>query len=314
VDVVRRLVSRVCAGSFFSFVFGLACSEAKVVEDSPAACSNQKDDDGDGLIDCNDPDCFATEACERNAATCANRIDDDGDGFIDCEQESCKALAVCTVPVETACNLFAKESLCPRGKGCYITEDNRHWCAVVGPSRAGEPCGATPPSDRSQGCAAGFLCGKDKRCALVCTRDFDCTRNSICHSIGSVSVCTLSCTTQTDCRDEEECVALQRTGLPLGQGGWAHECMDRRTAPRAGTATAGQSCFEDPENRRDDEICAPGLLCVPEPKGNKCRAVCRALTNGNASTCTGGLCYAVVPFSAQESRFNEPNAVGVCLP
>jgi hypothetical protein len=133
---------------------------------------------------------------------------------------------------------------------------------------------------------------------------------------GSVNVCTLSCARQTDCRADEECVALQRTGLSLEQGGWAHQCVARLAAPPAGTATAGAPCVEDPLNRRPDEACAAGLLCVPETGGKRCRDVCRAPSDGRAGrSCAGGLlCYAVVPFSAQENRFDEPEVVGVCLP
>jgi hypothetical protein len=307
---MRRLVLLLTATLLFA-----ACSEARIVEDSASGCSNSKDDDGDGLIDCNDPDCFPTEVCERNAATCSNGIDDDGDGAIDCQQESCKALAGCKDPVETSCTIAADETGCPRGKGCYITADNRRWCALEGPSLAGGPCGNTDPSDRSQGCAAGYLCVTGNRCARVCLHDHDCTRNSICRPIGAVSVCTLSCTRQADCRDDEECVALQRTGLPLEQGGWAHQCMARRAAPPPGTAAAGQACSDAPIHRPPEEVCAPGLLCVPEPSGARCREVCRARSDGRASgTCgSGRFCYAVVPFSAQENRFDEPDSVGVCL-
>jgi hypothetical protein len=299
----------------FAGLFCAQCSEPRIVEDSPAACSNLSDDDGDGLVDCKDPDCFATQACEQNPTSCANGIDDDGNGFVDCDQDTCKSLAICKDPVEKACNVFTNSG-CPRGQGCYITLDNRHWCALEGPGLAGDPCGPTDPSDRSQGCKAGYLCLLG-RCAQVCGNDFTCTRNSICRYIGAVEVCTLSCFDQSNCRDDEECVALQRTGLSLAKGGWAHECMDRDRVPLPGSATAGQACVEDPTNRRADEICAPGLLCMPEPGGNKCRAVCRASTSGAVSVggCNGGNgCYAIVPFSAQEDRFNEPNAVGVCLP
>lgn len=299
-----------------TLLLAVACTEAKVVEDSAAACSNKKDDDGDGLIDCDDPDCFPTEACERSAITCSNGTDDDRNGPVDCQQESCKALPQCKDPVETECNVFADDTGCARGKGCYITPDNRRWCALEGPSLAGGPCGNTDPSDRSRGCAAGYLCVAGDRCARVCLHDHDCTRNSICRPIGAISVCTLSCASQADCRADEECLPLQRAGLPLESGGWAHQCVERRVAPRAGAANVGDPCFEGPLERPLGELCAPGLLCLPEPAGHRCRTVCRARSDGAASaTCGSGLlCYAVVPFSAQETRFDEPEVVGVCLP
>lgn len=45
-------------------------------------CYNGIDDDGDGLVDCDDPDCDCTEICD-------NGIDDDGDGLVDAEDPDC---------------------------------------------------------------------------------------------------------------------------------------------------------------------------------------------------------------------------------
>lgn len=45
-------------------------------------CYNGVDDDDDGLIDCDDPDCDCTEICN-------NGIDDDGDGLVDAEDSDC---------------------------------------------------------------------------------------------------------------------------------------------------------------------------------------------------------------------------------
>lgn len=47
-------------------------------------CDNSVDDDGDGLADCRDQDCFAV--CGEQ---CGNAVDDDGDGLVDCADEDC---------------------------------------------------------------------------------------------------------------------------------------------------------------------------------------------------------------------------------
>ena len=52
-------------------------------------CTNRIDDDGDGLIDCEDPDCLFDPGCTRE--NCANGIDDDGDTLIDCADPECLA-------------------------------------------------------------------------------------------------------------------------------------------------------------------------------------------------------------------------------
>ena len=52
-------------------------------------CTNHADDDGDGLADCADADCFEARECraggrnEGDEATCTDWIDNDGDGFVD---------------------------------------------------------------------------------------------------------------------------------------------------------------------------------------------------------------------------------------
>ncbi len=56
-------------------------------------CGNATDDDGDGLIDCDDPDCFNSNQC--TVEICDNGIDDDNDGWTDCNDSECYSLQVC---------------------------------------------------------------------------------------------------------------------------------------------------------------------------------------------------------------------------
>ena len=56
-------------------------------------CTNGIDDDGDGLVDCDDPDCAASNEC--TVEICDNGIDDDGDGWIDCSDSECYNLSFC---------------------------------------------------------------------------------------------------------------------------------------------------------------------------------------------------------------------------
>ena len=56
-------------------------------------CDNGIDDDGDGLIDCEDPDCLNSNTCL--VEICNNGIDDDGDGFIDCADAECQQITTC---------------------------------------------------------------------------------------------------------------------------------------------------------------------------------------------------------------------------
>ncbi len=75
-------------------------------EDTPAACTDELDNDGDGYVDCDaslpDFDCCGVGTCEctgacagmgacgmqgseNDEATCTDGLDNDGDGYIDCD-------------------------------------------------------------------------------------------------------------------------------------------------------------------------------------------------------------------------------------
>lgn len=66
-------------------------------------CDDRQDDDGDGLADCADADCFEDARChaggsdERTNERCADWIDNDGDGSVDCEDADCSGpgITVC---------------------------------------------------------------------------------------------------------------------------------------------------------------------------------------------------------------------------
>ena len=65
-------------------------------------CGNGVDDNGDGLVDCQDPACQANFLCsvetENVGYTCYDGLDNDRDGLIDCEEESCRRFISCDVP------------------------------------------------------------------------------------------------------------------------------------------------------------------------------------------------------------------------
>ena len=60
-------------------------------------CDNGVDDDGDGMVDCDDPDCAGHPGCElepeHGVAGCTDGRDNDGDGLIDCDDtEDCSVV------------------------------------------------------------------------------------------------------------------------------------------------------------------------------------------------------------------------------
>ncbi|NNE28652.1 MAG: T9SS type A sorting domain-containing protein [Saprospiraceae bacterium] len=76
----------------------------------PEICDNGIDDDGDGLTDCEDPDCSNASNCQTsNPEICDNGIDDDGDGLTDCADSDCSNASNCqpTGSCDTPTGLFA---------------------------------------------------------------------------------------------------------------------------------------------------------------------------------------------------------------
>jgi hypothetical protein len=58
-------------------------------------CDDGLDNDGDGPIDCADPDCVGQaggpcgELCQQPETTCNDFFDNDGDGAVDCADSDC---------------------------------------------------------------------------------------------------------------------------------------------------------------------------------------------------------------------------------
>ncbi len=67
------------------------------VVDPEVDCENEVDDDGDGLVDCLDPDCSFTPNCASEI--CGDGIDNEGDGLTDCLDPDCDAELSC----DTSC-------------------------------------------------------------------------------------------------------------------------------------------------------------------------------------------------------------------
>jgi len=76
-----------------------SCSDDPIIEIE--ICNNNIDDDGDGLVDCDDPDCQGDPDCVVIATEiCNNNIDDDGDGLVDCDDPNCQFEANCSTSLE----------------------------------------------------------------------------------------------------------------------------------------------------------------------------------------------------------------------
>ncbi|MFH2010840.1 MAG: hypothetical protein ABI333_29835 [bacterium] len=61
-------------------------------------CDNNTDEDGDGLVDCDDPSCFGQGPCTTET-NCLDGYDNDVDGLTDCADSDCAGAAYCNATV-----------------------------------------------------------------------------------------------------------------------------------------------------------------------------------------------------------------------
>ncbi len=73
-----------------------------IVENTSDLCSDNLDNDNNGLKDCADPGCKDFAFChagdadkENTLAACMDKVDNDGDGKTDCDDEECQDFAIC---------------------------------------------------------------------------------------------------------------------------------------------------------------------------------------------------------------------------
>ncbi len=68
-------------------------------EDTPAACSDNCDNDGNTYTDCDDFSCSKIPACQKPSETsnvaCSDGKDNDGNKFTDCDDNACKDRIIC---------------------------------------------------------------------------------------------------------------------------------------------------------------------------------------------------------------------------
>ncbi len=67
----------------------------QVLDASREVCREGLDEDGDGLTDCQDPDCASDAACLPEGS-CHDGLDEDGDGLTDCADLDCLGDPACT--------------------------------------------------------------------------------------------------------------------------------------------------------------------------------------------------------------------------
>ncbi|MDP3273966.1 MAG: MopE-related protein [Deltaproteobacteria bacterium] len=178
----RIVLTNAEPGTYFVIVDGFAGNRGAFqlrlsVGPPSEVCDNGRDDDGDGAIDCADPDCAMFPSCGMCIPTaraefgaCTNGRDDDCDGLLDCRDPDCAADRACVMCVPTGPE--NTDAAC--GDGRDNDCDGRIDC--LDPECAGRAmcaCVITGPENCSN--------GRDDDCdRLVDCADPDCRANPVC--------------------------------------------------------------------------------------------------------------------------------------
>ncbi|MBU1536396.1 hypothetical protein KKF84_13805 [Myxococcota bacterium] len=163
------------------------CATLPECQPAEVLCGNNLDDDGDGLVDCEDPDCDEAADCVISGEICENGIDDDKDGSIDCDDEDCMESQYCLLLSCSRLTLFPEsQNFCDTGEKCMIDETFAATCVVIPATELEfyDPCTTTPE------CPRGSLCRSDgdnpASCLPLCRYDDPLYRE--CPGSGTCSV------------------------------------------------------------------------------------------------------------------------------
>ena len=230
-----------CAGR--TCIGGGTCSNLTCRATTEVLCTDGLDNDGDGLIDCADPECPAGATCDdSNACTTGDQCGADG---------GCVQLAAltCTTP-PGAC--YSAAGLCQADAGCVYTPrlgtcDDGLFCTGNDTCSSSATCAGTPRSCAAPTnvCLAPGLCNESAKGCLysprasgTCNDGQNCTVNDSCDGDGGCRGTPVTCTPPTQCH-----VA---SGSCTPDGG----CV---FSPRMGTCDAGTGAG----------TCNAGFSCVP---------------------------------------------------
>ena len=89
----------------------------------PGECSDLADNDGDGLHDCGDPDCFGSPVCidgfeGDESGECSDDADNDQDGLFDCAEFGFDD-GDCTTCGDGVCDVGEDANACGRSVVCH---------------------------------------------------------------------------------------------------------------------------------------------------------------------------------------------------
>lgn len=153
-------------------------------------CGNGFDDNGNDLIDCDDPLCVDALGCTEPETNCTDGVDNDSDAFVDCADISeCGGVSEDCEPgdgaageaceANTDCNANAGDPFCRTADSGFPDGYCAEWC-----DPAAQDCGA--------GATCVQLTELNGVCYATCDDESDCRDGYVCESEedGGPTVCT----------------------------------------------------------------------------------------------------------------------------
>ncbi len=118
-----------CADGVDDDLDGLVDCDDPDCGDGCERCADLRDNDGDALVDCDDPDCSEAPVCPER---CHGGEDDDADGLVDCADPECATAERCTSPPVSAddwvfsdrAGYFYSLQIPPTGSPCCFNYDD----------------------------------------------------------------------------------------------------------------------------------------------------------------------------------------------
>ncbi len=233
------------------------------------ACSDGRDNDLDGRIDCQDTDCLMGGFCgeqvpdepqmgiESTPELCTNGIDDDGDGQFDCGDRDCQSIlelccvnelddASCSDRIDNDGNGFADCADFSCRSNPYVTVCGRETNCSDRIDNDGDR--ATDCRDRD--------CASDPAC--LPPQEADCTNGADDNGDGRIDCADPTCAADPACAGSENSLAACSDGFDNDNNGFI-DCADFgcTRADRGATPEAIAYCAERSENTL--ERCQDGV-------------------------------------------------------
>lgn len=261
-------------GAEGDFTIAVTCTAGEL-------CGNGVDDNGNGLIDCLDSQCWASTTCDED---CAGGGDEDRDGLVDClDAADCGGDSAC---VEQRC-ADGTDDDADGDTDCDDWDCVGNAACPSGSGTVGDPC-ASHADCADRACLLetewGWPGGYCTRWSLDDETCGGCPAGSACYDFSGLGrgpfFCLRECPTGTECRpDAQVCHAA---GACIGACTAGAQCLATGycdaglcVAPPEDCAASGD---EDGDGRADcaDPDCAFFSPCTPAPRTLEGGGACSA--------------------------------------